>query len=118
MRKIKTPDEKGRMSVGMKGMPYSVHEKEDGTILLNPVKIPDPPEFEREDMRAIYVNVGRGVDTVSIYSTWGNAALLAEGVAELAEKLNIPVVVDVAGIGSAVGDMIANKGREVIFKFV
>lgn len=109
---IRKADAKGRVTVGEDGKHYWSRTEPDGTIILTPVTIPDPPKMDPKAIRAVYWNPSATSkpDQVVIHSVLGgNMVYNAEWVAKIANELKVPVVVNSTGMGGAVADILTEK---------
>jgi hypothetical protein len=113
---IRKADSKGRVSVGEDGQAYSVSRHEDGTLVLTPVVIPEPPKMEPRALHALYWDVSVGGDQpdwIFVNSPLPGESIResADFVAGIANSLNIPVVVKGGGLGSLASDYLASETR-------
>jgi len=110
---IKKADAKGRIMVGDEGEHYWTERKDDGTIVLHPLRVPEMPTLEGEALRAIYWEPSARrsqPERIYIHSViGGNGAQSADWVANLANELRVPVVIDGSGMGGSLAQLLSDK---------
>lgn len=110
--KIRTVDDKNRVTIAADGKLYSESMDENGVITLYPIVVPTPPKLDRESMRAIYVSrVGYSKfepTTITLHVGMGNdLEYTAQTIAELADRFQSPIVIESGGLNGPIADRLA-----------
>ena len=117
---IKKADSKGRITVGAQGEHYWTETREDGTIVLHPLNIPEFPQVDNDALRAVYWDVAAGIhrpDRILINSVIGGSLYgNSDWVAKIANDLKVPVVIRAVGVGAGAADLLVPQVEKGVIK--